>query len=239
VLAVNEAIAETVRTAYDVLNDTVKQDRKAAEQFRVAPTTCATCPMMCGRWQATCLGLARQLQQRDLRHLREALLAPGRRADDTRRRRARPRCPRFSRAEMERWSAQQPAPSAAPSPLRHPQHRAPHPAAHAAAHPAHRSSVSPSSSMARHTARAHTSAVARPAAPTGAHRDQPATALPPGAAAVRSPITGIGVRGPSERAGLRCMVTVPQDQPSRDLCRCGRLHHADRCRWAQLVIEVD
>ena len=33
-LVVNEAIAETVRTAYDVLNDTVKQGRKAAEQFR-------------------------------------------------------------------------------------------------------------------------------------------------------------------------------------------------------------
>lgn len=60
-LIVNEAIAETVRTAYDVLSDTIGQGRKAAEQFRVGAYNVRDVPDDVRHMAANMLGLAKQL----------------------------------------------------------------------------------------------------------------------------------------------------------------------------------
>lgn len=61
VLKMNEAVASSVRSAYDVLSETVAQGRKAAEQFRVGAYNVRDVPEDVRHMAGNLLGLARQL----------------------------------------------------------------------------------------------------------------------------------------------------------------------------------
>ncbi len=187
-LVVNEAIAETVRTAYDVLNDTVKQGRKAAEQFRGGTYNVRDVPDDVRVMAANLLGLARQLSSATF-DICEALL---RQADTL----MTPPPP---------GSTHVPA-FQAPKP-----HPAPQPGAAPIATP-------PAPVMAlevlfngKETVRAHTATLARPDAPTGAEQIGCDGLAQRGgsAAAITDVVFATNPDGP----GLRVMVTVPQDQP--------------------------
>lgn len=233
-LAVNEAVASSVRSAYDVLGDTIKQGRKAAEQFRVGAYNVRDVPDDVRHMAANLLGLARQLSSATF-DICEALL---RQADGlmTPPPPGSTEVPAFHPAKMEP-AAQQPAPSAAPSAAPPPAaSAAPHPATHAAAHPAHELSLTVQFDG-KHTARAHTTAVARPAAPTSATE-----IACDGLAALRgvgaSPITGIAFEAHPSGQGLAVLVIVPHDQPSG--IYAGSIYcNTQPLPLGQLVIEID
>lgn len=60
-LAVNNAVAGSVKTAYDVLADTIEQGRKSAEQFRLGAYNVRDVPDDVRHLAGNLLGLARQL----------------------------------------------------------------------------------------------------------------------------------------------------------------------------------
>jgi len=61
VLAMNNAVAGSVKTAYDVLAETIEQGRKSAEQFRVGTYNVRDVPDDVRQIAGNLLGLARQL----------------------------------------------------------------------------------------------------------------------------------------------------------------------------------
>lgn len=213
-LVVNEAIAETVRTAYDVLGDTVKQGRKAAEQFRGGTYNMRDVPDDVRAMAGNLLGLARQLSSATF-DICEALL---RQADTL----MTPPPPGSTHVP----AFQEPKPPQAQQPVKQP-------FAAAAAAP-----VIPLEVLfnGKETVRAHTSTLARPAAPTGAEQVScDGLARRSGSAA---PITDIAFDVNPHGAGLRVMVTVPQDQPA------GVYSGAVYCQTqtsplGEIVIEVD
>lgn len=213
-LVVNEAIAETVRTAYDVLNDTVKQGRKAAEQFRGGTYNVRDVPDDVRAMAGNLLGLARQLSSATF-DICEALL---RQADTL----MTPPPP--GSTHVPPFQEPKAAPATQPGPQ---------PSAASAAAPVIALEVLFNG---KEAVRAHTSTLARPAAPTGAaHVSCDGLARRSGSAA---PITDLVFDINPQGPGLRVMVTVPQDQPAG--VYSGAVYcTTQKSPLGEIVIEVD
>ncbi|GEO00875.1 hypothetical protein NSE01_27070 [Novosphingobium sediminis] len=188
---VNEAVASSVRSAYDVLSETIGQGRKAAEQFRVGAYNVRDVPDDVRHMAANLLGLARQLSSATF-DICEALL---RQADGM----MTPPPPGSTHVPAFHAPKVEPAPHhAAPKP-------APH---HAAALDELHLHVQFNG---KHTARAHTKSVARPQVPTGADQIACDSLVAHGGGA--APITSIAFELHPTGHGLAVMVIVPHDQP--------------------------
>jgi hypothetical protein len=213
VLIVNEAVAETVRTAYDVLNDTVKQGRKAAEQFRGGTYNVRDVPDDVRHMAANMLGLAKQLSTAAF-EICETLL---RQADTL----MTPPPPGSTHVPPF------------PEPKSHP---AQQPGAQPIATP-----VAPMIALdvlfnGKETVRAHTTTLARPEAPTGAAQIGCDGLAQRGGSA--APITDVVFDTNPHGPGLRVMVTVPKDQPAG--VYSGAVYCTTQpLPLGQLVIEVD
>lgn len=214
-LSVNEAVASTVRSAYDVLHDTIAQGRKAAEQFRVGAYNVRDVPDDVRHMAGKLLGLARQLSHATF-EICEALLhqtngvmtppPPG-----------TTHVPPFPAARPE------PAPPAAAAP----------PAPHPASNPAIDLTVMFNG---KKTARAHTGSIARPEAPTAA--DDLACDGLSLRAGNAPPITDLAFEPHETGRGLIVMVTVPHDQPAG--IYVGAIYSATQpVPLGQLVIEIE
>lgn len=236
VLAVNEAVASSVRSAYDVLSDTIKQGRKAAEQFRGGNYNVRDVPDDVRQMAANLLGLARQLSSATfdiceaLLRQTDGLMAPPPPGSTE--------VPAFHPAKMEPAAAPvPPVPPPAKAPAAHAApNPAPKPTAHAATHPAHELSLSVQFNG-KHTARAHTTTVTRPAAPTSANE-----IACDGLAALRgsgaSPITQVAFEAHPSGQGLAVLVIVPHDQPSG--IYAGSIYcNTQPLPLGQLVIEIE
>lgn len=213
-LVVNEAIAETVRTAYDVLNDTVKQGRKAAEQFRGGTYNVRDVPDDVRVMAGNLLGLARQLSSATF-DICEALL---RQADTL----MTPPPPGSTHVP----AFQEPKPQ-------QPKQPGPQPVATT---PAAAEMALEVLFNGKETVRSATTTLARPNAPTGAQQIgcDGLARRGGGAAAVTDVVFDTNPQGP----GLRVMITVPQDQPAG--IYSGAVYCATQTLpLGQLVIEVD
>ena len=191
VLKINETVASSVKSAYDVLGETIEQGRCAAEQFRVGAYNVRDVPDDVRQMAANLLGLARQLSAATF-DICEALL---RQAGG-----AMPPSPPPPGSTVV-------PPFPTPGNAAPPSSPAPTPPAPPA--PDMRLAVQFTGST---TARAHSTALARPAAPTAP--DQIACdglAQRGGSAA---PITDVGFAADPAGAGLVATVNVPPGQPA-------------------------
>lgn len=186
---VNEAVASTVRSAYDVLSETIGQGRKAAEQFRGGTYNMRDVPDDVRHMAANLLGLARQLSSATF-DICEALL---RQADTL----MTPPPPGSTHVPAFQEPKHQPAKQPIAQPFT------------AAAAPEMALEVLFNG---KEPARAHTATLARPDAPTAAMQIgcDGLARRGGGAAPITDLIFDTNPHGP----GLRVMVTMPQDQPS-------------------------
>ncbi len=216
-LVVNEAIADTVRTAYDVLSDTIGQGRKAAEQFRAGAYNVRDVPDDVRHMAANLLGLAKQLSSATF-DICEALL----RQTDT--------------------LMTPPPPGSTPVPPfqeAKPQHPAPHSTRHPGSHPIS-GTAAPAIQLnvlfdGKRTAKAHTATLARPDSPTGADQISCDGLVPHGISA--PPIARVAFETNAGGLGLTVMVFVPQDQPAG--VYSGAVHCATQSLpLGQLVVEI-
>lgn len=220
-LVVNEAIAGSVRTAYDVLSDTIGQGRKAAEQFRVGAYNMRDVPDDLRHAAANMLGLAKQLSSAAF-EICEALL---RQAD----------------------TLMTPPPPGSTHVPPFQEVKAAHPAPHHARHtPPHASAPAPAPAApviqlnvifdGKRTARAHTATIARPDGPTAADQIACDGLAPRGGSAPA--IARIAFETNPDGRGLNVLVLVPQDQPAG--IYSGAVYCATQpLPLGQLVIEVD
>ncbi len=188
VLKINETVASSVKSAYDVLGETIEQGRRAAEQFRVGAYNVRDVPDDVRHMATNLLGLARQLSTATF-DICEALL-------------------------RQAGGAMPPSPPPPGSTV-----VPPFPTPGNAAPPSSPAPTPPAPDMrlavqftGNTTARAHSTALARPAALTAP--DQIACdglTLRGGSAA---PITEVGFAADPAGAGLVATVAVPQDQPA-------------------------
>lgn len=215
-LAVNEAVASSVRSAYDVLSETIGQGRKAAEQFRAGSYNMRDVPDDVRHMAANLLGLARQLSSATF-DICEALL---RQADGL----MTPPPPGSTHVPAFHPAKIDPAPAqAAAQPARHdaPAQAEMHLAVHFDGKPG---------------ARAHTKSLARPQAPTAV--DQIACDSLTAQGGTAAPITGITFTAHPGGQGLAVRIVVPQDQPGG--IYVGSVYCSTQpLPLGQLVIEVD
>lgn len=215
-LTVNEAVASSVRSAYDVLSETIGQGRKAAEQFRAGAYNVRDVPDDVRHMAANLLGLARQLSSATF-DICEALL---RQADGL---------------------MTPPPPGSTHVPAFHPAKIDPAPA-EAAAHPARHDAPAPAEIHlavqfeGKRSGRAHTKTLARPQAPTAV--DQIACDSLTAQGGTAAPITGITFAAHPGGQGLAVRIVVPQDQPSG--IYVGPVYCSTQpLPLGQLVIEID
>lgn len=193
-LLMNNAVASSVKTAYDVLSSTIEQGRKSAEQFRVGAYNVRDVPDDVRQLAAQLLNLARQLSTSTF-DICEALLRqtggaavpppPGSTV-----------VPPFQPVRPIGGVA--PAPSPAPAT----------PAAQAAA-PAMRLSVR---FVGADAGIAHTTSLARPTVPTAPSDVTSAPLAPRGGDA--APLSGVTFAADLADGGLIATVTVPAGQPA-------------------------
>ncbi|WP_421853270.1 hypothetical protein [Novosphingobium sp.] len=189
VLKVNEAVASTVRSAYDVLSETVAQGRKAAEQFRVGAYNVRDVPEDVRHMAGNLLGLARQLSSATF-DICEALL---RQTDGA----MTPPPPGTTHVPpFQPPKAESTAPKAAP-----------------AAAPAPANEIELTMRIEGHdSALAHSHTLARPATPTAAHQFAcDGLTLRGGTAPA---ITGVAFDPHHSGQGLVVTITVPPGRPA-------------------------
>ena len=237
VLAVNEAVASTVRTAYDVLSDTIAQGRKAAEQFRVGAYNVRDVPEDLRHMAGNLLGLARQLSSTTF-DICEALL---RQADGV----MTPpppgsthvapfQTPKGEQAAPKPAAAHAPAPAPAPAAAAAP--------AHASA-PAHAPATAPASEIhltvtfeGHDSARAHTTTISRPKTPTGTEQFACDGLTQRGGSA--APITAVAFDAHPNGRGMVATVYVPPEHPKG--VYVGAVYCATQdLPLGQLVIEIE
>jgi hypothetical protein len=192
VLKVNEAVASTVRSAYDVLSETVAQGRKAAEQFRVGAYNVRDVPEDIRHMAGNLLGLARQLSSATF-DICEALL---RQTDGV----MTPPPPGTTHVPpFQPPKSETAAPKAAPAPA---------PSASAPSH-----EIELTLRIEGHdSALAHSRTLARPATPTAAHQFACDGLTLRGGTA--PPITGVAFDPHHSGQGLVVTITVPPGRPS-------------------------
>jgi hypothetical protein len=211
VLAVNEAVASTVRSAYDVLGETVAQGRKAAEQFRAGAYNVRDVPEDLRHMAGNLLGLARQLSSTTF-DICEALL---RQADGV--------------------MTPPPPGSTHVPPFHAPKGEHAAPKAAQAAAPAREMQLTVTFEG-HASARAHTTAIARPKSPTGAEQFACDGLTLRGDSA--APITAVAFDTHAEGRGLLAKVHVPPEQPKG--VYVGAIYCATQdLPLGQLVIEID
>ncbi len=193
VLRVNEAVASTVRSAYDVLSETVAQGRKAAEQFRVGAYNVRDVPEDIRHMAGNLLGLARQLSSATF-DICEALL---RQSDGV----MTPPPPGSTPVPpFQPPKGEAAAPKAAPAP---PPPPVPVPA----------NEIALTLRIEGHdSALAHSRSLARPATPTAAHQFACDGLAPRGGTG--SAITGVAFDPHHSGQGLMVTITVPPGHPS-------------------------
>jgi hypothetical protein len=191
-LHINEAVAGSVKTAYDVFAQTVAQGRKAAEQFREGDYRIDDVPQDVRIIAARLLGLARQLSATTF-DVCEALLNQSQGA-------AGPPPPGMTPVPPFRETVR-PIQDAPPSPAQ-PMHK-PGEAGRMAL-----SVVFTGSAQAA----AHTTALDRPKAPT--RPDEITAASLTSRAGNAPPLTGVTFAADLSHGGLVASVTVPAGQPN-------------------------
>lgn len=219
VVIVNEAVASTVRSAYDVLGETVAQGRKAAEQFRVGAYNVRDVPEDLRHMAGNLLGLARQLSSATF-DICDALL---RQADGL--------------------MTPPPPGSTHVPPFQAPksEHAAPKPALAAA--PAQASTAGPASDIhltvtfeGHDSARAHTTTLARPTTPTGTEQFACDGLTRRGGSA--APITAVAFDAHPKGHGLVARVWIPAEHPKG--VYVGAVYCATQdLPLGQLVIEIE
>lgn len=218
-LIVSEAVASTVRSAYDVLGETVAQGRKAAEQFREGAYNMRDVPEDLRHMAGNLLGLARQLSSATF-DICEALL---RQADGlmTPPPPGSTHVPPFQAPKTEQAA---PKPAAMPTP-------APAPAKAPA------SEIHLTVTIEGHeNARAHTATLARPKTPTGTEQFACDGLTQRGGSA--APITAVAFDAHPNGRGLVARVHVPPEHPKG--VYVGAVYCATQdLPLGQLVIEID
>lgn len=189
-IAIDDAIADSVKTAYDVLSETIEQGRRSAESFRHGDYNYRDVPVDLRHLAANLLKLARQVSESTF-EICEALLSQ--------------QMPGFP-----------PPPDAGPvgafRDLVEKAEHAPHTAAPRAPRPAEAAMRLSVSFLGAEQAIAHSTQLARPVRPTSP-RDIAATPLMTRDG--KASITGVTFDADvAQGGGLIAMVTVPKDQPA-------------------------